>query len=137
MKYLIYLRVSTEEQDVRTRDKLANKRKNGERYSRYLPYGYKMHPTKMIPVKEGNRTVVKLGALIPVSSEQEALALMWKLSVAGMSYQQIADNLTGLGYMNRQGLPFHKMSIYRILHRKEHAMLTDQPQQAIESLESH
>ena len=107
------------------------------KYPLNLPYGYKRAPTKLVPVKNGNRTVVKLGALVPISHEQEALALMRKLSAEGMSYRQIADNLTGQGYMNRQGLPFHKMSIYRILHRKEHAMLTGQPQQAIESLESH
>lgn len=122
---------------VRTRDKLANKRKNAERYSRHLPYGYEMHPTKMVPVKDGNRTVVKLGALVPISKEQEALLWMGKLSAEGMSYQQIADNLTNQGYMNREGKPFHKMSIYRILNRTKQTTLEGLPQLETTALEPH
>lgn len=112
---------------VRTRDKLANKRKNGERYSRHIPYGYSMHPTELIHVKEGKKTVMKLGALVPELQEQEAIALMQELAAAGISYQAIADNLAHRGYMNREGKPFHKMNIYRILHRTERAMSTDLP----------
>lgn len=115
----------------KTRDKLATKRNKGERYSRYLPYGYGLHETKLVPIKVGNEIVMKRGILVPIYEEQEALKLMNQLSAEGMSYSQIANSLTTLGYMNREGKPFQKMSIYRILSRKEQSTSSDQLQEVI------
>ena len=122
---------------MRTRDKLSNKKKKGERYSRYLPYGYGMHETKLVPIKVGKEVVLKRGVLVPIVEEQRALVLMRELSAEGKSYQSIATLLTQLGYMNREGKPFQKMSIYRILSRKEDAMSLDQPQEEREAHLSH
>jgi len=54
---------------------------------------------------------------------------MCQLSEEGMSYQSIATILTQLGYKNREGKPFQKMSIYRILSRIGHTRSSDQLQE--------
>lgn len=118
---------------MRTRDKLANKKKKGERYSGNLPYGYGMHETKLVPIKVGKEVVMKRGVLVPIDQEQRALALMQELSAEGKSYQTIASLLTQLGYMNREGKPFQKMSIYRILSRTKDAMSSGQLQEETEA----
>lgn len=110
----------------RTKDKLATKKEKGERYSRYLPYGYGMHETKLVPVKVGKEIIHKRGVLVPIAEEQSALALMQELFAEGKSYQMIASALTERGYMNREGQPFQKMSIYRILSRTKDTMSLDQ-----------
>lgn len=114
---------------MRTRDKLANKKKKGERYSGNLPYGYGLHETKLVPIKVGKEIVYKPGVLVPIEEEQEVLARMCQLAEEGMSYQSIATILTQLGCMNREGKPFQKMSIYRILSRTKETRSSGQLQE--------
>ena len=114
---------------MRTRDKLATKRKKNERYSGKLPYGYTMHETHMVPIKVGKDVVYKRGVLVPIESEQEVLTRMKQFFAAGMSYHGIAKALTELGYRNREGNAFQKMSIYRILARIGQAPPSDQRQE--------
>lgn len=114
---------------AKTKDKLATKKKKGERYSRFLPYGFAMHETKLVPIRVGDEIVMKRGILIPVFEEQSAIAVMQELFAEGMSYQNIATALTDRGYKNREGRPFQKMSIYRILSRIKQTMSSDQLQE--------
>ncbi len=110
----------------RVKEKLESKRNRGERYSRFLPYGYGLHETKLVPIKDGDKVVMKRGVLVPIYEEQQVLARMYQLSAEGMSHGRIARALTMSGCMNREGKPFQKMSIYRILSRKEQTMSSDQ-----------
>ncbi len=113
----------------RVSEKLESKKNRNERYSRYLPYGFGMHETKTVAIRVGGEIVQKRGVLVPVAEEQKALALMEELFAEGRSYQNIASVLTELGYTNREGKPFQKMSIYRILSRTTNAMSSGQPQE--------
>ncbi len=121
----------------RISEKLNNKKINHERYSRFLPYGYKMHETHRVPIRDGNEIVYKPGVLVQVEEEQMVLSRMSQYFEQGMSYGEIAKTLTDSGYKNREGRPFQKMSIYRILARTKHTKLMDQPQEVKESLQSH
>lgn len=118
----------------RVSEKLETKKKKGERYSRFLPYGYAMHETKLVAIKRGDEVEYKRGVLVPVYEEQQALARMYEYSAQGKSDQEIAKALNNEGYKNRQGKPFQKMSIYRILSRKAHTMSGGQP---LEEREAH
>ncbi len=122
---------------IKTKDKLQTKKKNGERYSRVLPYGYSMHETKMVPIRMGNDIVLKRGILVPLHEEQQGLGLMQSLFQQGYSYQKIADELTSRGYMNREGKPFLKMTVYRILRRTNAAKSSSQLHPAELSSSSH
>lgn len=121
----------------RVSEKLESKKHRGERYSRHLPYGFAMHETKTVPIRVGKEVVLKRGVLVPLYEEQRALLVMKELFAEGRSYHNIAKILEDLGYKNRVGKPFQKMSIYRILARKEHAMKADQSQEATVPLQSH
>lgn len=111
----------------KTKDKLKTKKLNGERYSRFLPYGYAMHETKTVSIRVGNETIQKRGILIPVHEEQLILSKIQSFAGSGLSYQVIANELTQLGYFNREGKPFHKNTIYRILNRLDSHRPMDQP----------
>lgn len=110
----------------KTKDALKNKKEKGERYSGNLPYGYGMHETHMVPIRVGNEIVMKRGVLVPVEEEQTVIARMSEYFEQGMSYQAIAKTLTMLGYKNREGNPFQKMTVYRILSRIGHTRSSDQ-----------
>ena len=110
----------------RVKEKLETKKNKGERYSRFLPYGYALHETKLVPIRHGDRVVMKRGVLVPVFEEQKILSLMSQLSDQGMVHSQIAKSLAAWGYMNREGKPFQKMSIYRILSRIKKTTSSDQ-----------
>lgn len=110
----------------RVHEKFEAKRQRNERISGQLPYGYGLHEKKMVAVKVGEKTVLKKGVLVPVETEQQALAQMKEFFASGMSYQNIAVALNDLGYKNREGRPFQKMSIYRILSRIKQTMSSDQ-----------
>lgn len=120
----------------RVHEKFEAKRQRNERISGQLPYGYGMHKTKLVPVKVGEKTVLKPGVLVPISEEQAVLSEMKEFFAAGMSYQNIAHALNDRGYKNRKGRPFQKMSIYRILSRIRQTMSLDQPLEASEALQS-
>ncbi len=120
----------------RITEKMSSKRNRNERCSRFLPYGFRMHETKTVPIRVGKEIVMKRGILVPLECEQRVIERMKGLSAVGMSYSQIAKELTNQGYKNREGKAFQKMSIYRILQRVGET-LPDQPLEAIESLASH
>lgn len=101
----------------RISEKLSSKKQRGERYSKILPYGYALHETKLVPVKQGHKILMKRGVLIPVHEEQQILKIMQALHSDGYSYAQICRHLEDLGHKNREGKPFQKMTIFRILRR--------------------
>ncbi len=116
----------------RVSEKLQSKRRRNERYSGKLPYGYGLHETHKVPVREGAEIIYKLGVLVPIEHEQKVLAQMLELFDVGMSCHSIAKTLNDRGYKNREGRPFQKMSIYRILLRIGRTNSLDQPQGARE-----
>jgi len=122
---------------LRTKDKLANKKFKGERYSRFLPYGFAMHETKTVGIKVNGEIIQKRGILIPLHHEQQAIVLMLQMHENGYSYQEICKSLTLLGYKNREEKPFQKMTVYRILERSKKATLPDQLQEAKELQSFH
>ena len=125
--------IAQKERDMtrkRTKDKLATKCSKGERYSGILPYGFGMHETFMVPIKDGSKIVYKPGVLVPIEQEQKVVSLMCQLADEGKSYHGIAQALTLLGYKNREGKPFQKMSIYRILALRKRTKSLDQLQEA-------
>lgn len=101
----------------RVTETLQAKKSKGERYSRFLPHGYSMHETRLIPIRVGEEIVQKRGILVPLHEEQESLKMMQDLHSQGYSYQKIADSLDDAGYKNREGKAFQKMTVYRILRR--------------------
>ena len=111
----------------RVQENFQAKRKRNERISGQLPYGYTLHETKMVAVKMGDTYVLKKGILIPLPEEQEVLSHMLEFFERGMSYQNIADTLTNLGYTSRAGKPFLKSSIHRILSRIKKTKSLGQP----------
>lgn len=122
---------------LKTKDKLQTKKLNGQRYSGRLPYGYGMHETKLVPIKVGDEIVMKRGVLVPIYEEQQALAKMKEFAAMGMGYGRIAKALAELGYKNREGKTFQKMSILRILSRITSSTSSDQPQEELAALPSH
>lgn len=113
----------------RVSEKLESKKNRNERYSGKLPYGYGMHETKTVPIRVGKEIVMKRGVLVPIDQEQRALQVMEELFAEGRSYQDIAQTLTQLGYKNREGNPFQKMTVYRILSRIKETKSLGQPQE--------
>ena len=122
---------------IKTKDALKNKKNKNERYSGHLPYGFGLHETHLVPIRVGDEIVYKRGILIPENKEQRALALMKQLHLEGNSYQEIVKTLTDLGYLNREGKPFHKMTVYRILNRIKNSKYLDKLQEETESLAFH
>lgn len=112
----------------RVKEKLETKRDKSERYSRFLPYGYAMHETKLVPIRDGDKIVQKRGILIPIHEEQQVLSIMQRFLEEGQSYGRIAKSLNELGYKNREGKPFQSMTVYRILQRIKTPMSEDQLQ---------
>ncbi len=121
---------------LKTKDKLETKRKKGERYSRFLPYGYAMHETKLVPIRDGDQIVMKRGILVPLYEEQQVIKIMKQLSEEGLGYQEIANELSRQGFRNREGNEFHKMSVYRIL-KKVTATCEDQPLEESDAVLAH
>lgn len=119
---------------LRTKDKLATKKKKGERYSRFLPLGFKMHETHLVPIRVDDKIVYKLGVLIEESQESKAVEIMYERWDEGASLQTIVNELTRLGYMNRNGNPFHKNTVRRVVLRREKSRLLDQLPTVEESL---
>ncbi len=114
-----------ERTQAKTKEKLNTKRLKGERYSRHLPYGYKMHETHKVPIRVGNEIVYKLGVLVRCPEEEKALQLMQECLDMGMSYGTIANYINDQGYKNRLGNPWHKSSVHHLLSKKAKDMSKD------------
>jgi DNA invertase Pin-like site-specific DNA recombinase len=106
---------------MKTKDKLETKKKNGERYSRFIPYGYGMHDTHRVPIREGNEIVYKPGILVEIQEEQNVIKRMIYYYSAGYSYRMICKLLQSDGLKNREGKAFQPMSISRIIKRQDSA----------------
>lgn len=121
----------------RTAEKLGRKRNLGERISHQVPYGYKIDPDILIPIKDrdGKKYTMKPGKLIEEPTEQEVLKLMLEMSNRGLSYYKIGVELEKLGYLSRKQTQFHPMSISRILHRidpaKQHSLSLEESKLAL------
>lgn len=102
---------------LRTISGLNRKRANMERVGTAW-YGYKLDPTKLSEYK-GAKSEGKPYLLLPDENEQAAIKIMMDAAANGFSYQKIVDELTAKGYMNREGNPFQKNSVRRILLRQK------------------
>lgn len=103
---------------VRTKSALKNKQKRMEKVGREW-YGFKANPNELQMHKERARSFGKPYKLIPEPKEFEACGLMVQWHKEGLSYQQIADELNAQGYANQSGKPLQKMTVYRVVQRKE------------------
>lgn len=102
---------------ARVKEKLDSKRMRGERYCGFLPYGYGLHETKLVPIRDGDEIVMKRGILIPIHEEQKVLKHIGFLASEGLNCSQVTKEINHLGYKNREGKPFQTMTIHRILSR--------------------
>lgn len=102
---------------TKTKDALAEKQNRMEKVG-HSWYGFTTDPN-ILNMNELARTYKKPYKLIPESSEYEACQLMIELHKEGLTYDEIADKLSAQGYKNRAGNPFHGMTVYRVLKRKE------------------
>lgn len=99
--------VAQKERDMislRTKSRLKSLKKESKRISRFPPYGFAF--------ADDQKT------LIPNDQEQAVIELVRDLQANNGSYQDIALQLTNQGLRNRNGQPFQKMTIYRILKRE-------------------
>jgi site-specific DNA recombinase len=82
-----------------------------------FPYGYSLDQEKLISIRKGDEVVMRPGILIPNQDEQAQIDLMCKYFDEGHSYRRVAALLNQAGYRNREGRPWGRMSVYRILNR--------------------
>lgn len=100
----------------RIAEKFSAKRARGEMVGQ-TPYGYSLDPDKLIPIRKGDEVLMKPGILIPNPDEQHQINQMCKYFDEGHSYRRIEALMNLEGYRNREGRPWGRMSIYRILNR--------------------
>ena len=88
----------------RTREAFVIHRENGMRISGRLPYGYMVDPTRR-------------KYLAPVPAEQEVVKIMRRMHRVNTSCQNIANWLDAHGHPTRDGKPWNRSSIRKILTR--------------------
>jgi len=102
----------------RVRDGLKSKKIRNERYSRWIPYGWKMDMSVQIELKNDKGEMEwKHGRLIPEPEEMKLIDKVKEMSLMGLSYGQMAKVVAELGFRNREGNLFHKMAIHKIAKR--------------------
>lgn len=102
---------------TKTKDALLEKQNCMEKVGQSW-YGFMTDPN-ILNMNELARTYKKPYKLIPENSEYEACQLMIELQAKGLTYEEIALDLSSQGYKNRAGNPFHAMTVYRVLKRKD------------------
>lgn len=105
---------------ARIKEKLYAKKQRGETITSRPPFGYTIDNENLVPIKNknGKGFTMKPGKLIENPKEKQIIREIMYHFDGGKSYQKIADELTRMGYLNREGKPFQKMSIYQILNRE-------------------
>lgn len=101
----------------KTKDALQEKQNRMEKVGRSW-FGFTTDPN-ILNMNELSRAYKKPYKLIPDESEYKACQMMIELKSKGHTYEEIADELSSQGYRNRAGNPFQKMTVYRVLRRKE------------------
>lgn len=114
----------------RIAEKFTSKRARGELVGQ-VPYGYSLDPDKLIPIRKGDEVLMKPGILIPNPDEQHQINQMCKHFDEGHSYRRIEALMNHEGYRNREGRPWGRMSIYRILNRIGKTRPPGQPHAAL------
>lgn len=117
----------------RIKEKMNCKKAKGQRVSRFLPYGYALHETKLVPIRNGDEIVMKRGVLVPLYEEQQVLKLMYQYADNGWQLNWICKALKEAGHLNREGKPFQPMTILRILNRRDKPIPQDQALAELES----
>lgn len=82
-------------------------------------YGFRADPNELQLSRDRARSYNKPFKLIPEQKEYQASLLMIEWHGKGLSYQEIANELNAQGYTNRVGKPLEKMTVYRVVQRKE------------------
>lgn len=111
---------------MKTKAKLKYKADNNLRISHAIPYGFYLDTENLVAIKRRDKILMLPGHLLPDEKEQVVLKKMQNYFDMGYSYGLIAKMLTGEGHMNREGNPFHKSSIYRILLKSGRRREVDQ-----------
>lgn len=88
----------------RTRAALAHKRRQGERVTRFAPYGQALGDD---------------GLLRPVPAEQQHLAAMVARRAEGWTFRRIAEELNENGVPTKQGGPWLRATVWAVLRRLE------------------
>ncbi len=101
----------------KTKDALQEKQKRMEKVG-HTWYGFTTDPN-VLNMNELAKTYKKPYKLIPDQAEYKACQMMIELKSKGHTYEEIADHINFQGYRNRAGNPFQKMTVYRVLRRKE------------------
>jgi len=138
----IYAGLAAKETEVlkaRIKEKLNDKKARNERTTYQVPYGFTIHPSAMVNIKnrDGPGWTMKPGLLIPEPFEQTVLDLMCRSFDEGKTYRQITRLLNDQGYKNRAGNPFQNNSVYRILARTGRTRSWDQVLEATRLQTSH
>jgi len=116
--YAFLAETERENVSIRTKSALKNKQNRMEKVGREW-YGFKTDPNIIQLERKRARSYEKPYKLIPEEREYQASQLMIQWHSKGLSYQEIANELSSQGYTNRAGKPFQKMTVYRVLQRKE------------------
>lgn len=85
----------------RTKAGMIQKKVNGERYSRYTPYGTVLSDDGI--------------ALLDEPKEQAVISIARELHSNGLSLRKIAEELNSKGFVNRAGGPWSKTQIVRMV----------------------
>jgi len=102
---------------VRTKTKLRYKQDQMEKVGRVW-YGFKLDE-KVLQTREGTRTFGMPYKLIPEPDEYRLCLEMIRLRDLFHTYEEIADIINKKGHRTREGKPFAKMSVYRIIQRRD------------------
>ena len=85
-----------------TAEALAFKAKNGQRFSRFAPFGYRF---------DGE------GRIMRNEREQSIIGLARQLRKKGLSIRQISKELGSNGMFNRNGKPLSAKAVFRVLRK--------------------
>jgi len=102
---------------VRTKTTLKYKQDSFEKVGAVW-YGFKLDEN-ILQTRERLRTTGKPYKLIPDPIEYPICLMMIYMREQHMTFEEIANWLNASGYLTREGKPFLRMSVYRIVRRKE------------------
>lgn len=107
----------------RTVDALADKQRRMERVGRPW-FGYKLDESKLQTAKENAKSYGKPYQLIPDETEYPIFRTVIEMNAKGVGYDSICKHLNEKGYKNRNGKPFQKTTICRMVYRqRKHNLL--------------
>lgn len=105
LAFTMFAAINQHERKVRasqTRDGLRELREQGRRFNNDAPYGYRWSDD---------------GRIVECAREQFVLDVIRHARAKGMSFQAIADHLSGSGIVGRSGAPMKRQTVERVFKR--------------------